>query len=119
MVGDREGNEVVLAAELVVSALDDAIEAACARALAKHRDARLDELLERLERIEARLPPLLVRPTEAARMLDVSLATIKRGLKSGAIPSTLVGSQRRVDVAKLHGVGAEEIAALAAGLRAA
>jgi ferric-dicitrate binding protein FerR (iron transport regulator) len=97
-----------------VSALDDAIEAACGRALAKHRDAQHAELLERLERIESRLGPLLARPARAAKALDMSLATVKRRIRDGSLPTTKVGGVVLVDLARVRGLGADEIAQLAA-----
>ena len=113
MVGDREGYEADLAAELVVSALGDELTAACARALAQHRDPRLDELLERVAAIENRLPPLLFPISDAARQMKVSVATIKRRVRDGSLPTLKVGSRTLVDLSRLRGVDGDEVARLA------
>jgi excisionase family DNA binding protein len=100
-----------------VNALQVEVREAVRAELAAYRDARLDEVLERLAAIESRLAPILATVPEAARVLRVSPATVKRKIKTGELPTVMVGSQRRVDLAKLRGVDAEEIAQLAAAVR--
>jgi hypothetical protein len=100
-----------------VSALSDEIRGAVASALTQHRLDRLDDVIARLEAIERRLPPLLVGYADAARILKVSVPTVKRRALAGELPTTRIGSRVLVDVGRLHGLDGDDIARLAAGAR--
>jgi excisionase family DNA binding protein len=92
------------------------------KALADCRDARVDvQILGELAALRAevtdlknRMPPLLARPAKAAKMLDVSLATVKRRIKDGSLPTTKFGDLVLVDLGRVRGIDAAEIAKLAA-----
>jgi excisionase family DNA binding protein len=47
------------------------------------------------------LPPLLVRMTEAARLLSCSEKTIQRLIRRGELPSVMVSDRPRVAVSDL------------------
>jgi len=71
--------------------------------------AALAGVEERLGRIEAALrglrrvlPPMLVSLPEAARMLGVSYATIRRMKKDGRLPLVGAGRTARVDLTAMH-----------------
>jgi excisionase family DNA binding protein len=61
-----------------------------------------------LARIRDALPPCLVSVPEAAAAFKVSVPTMRRWVKAGAVPSVGVGATVRVDLSRLHGT--DEIA---------
>jgi excisionase family DNA binding protein len=56
-----------------------------------------------LARIRTVLPPLLVPVPEAAAAFKVSVPTMRRWVKAGAVPTVKVGATTRVDLSRLHG----------------
>jgi excisionase family DNA binding protein len=60
------------------------------------------------------MPALLVRPEEAARMLQISRTEMFRMIGSGEIASILIGRRRRIPVAALNEYVAVRIAAASA-----
>lgn len=78
------------------------------------------ELAERLAAIEQRLPAELALDSlpSAAAKLEVSLASVKRLVKSGALPSTRLGAKVYVDLREIRAIRADEIARMAASARA-
>ena len=60
------------------------------------------------------MPALLVKPEEAARMLQISRTEIFRMIGSGEIASILIGRRRRIPVAALNEYVATRIAAASA-----
>jgi excisionase family DNA binding protein len=60
------------------------------------------------------MPALLVRPEEAARMLQISRTEMFRMIKAGEIGSILIGRRRRIPVAALNEYVAVRIAAASA-----
>jgi excisionase family DNA binding protein len=56
-----------------------------------------------LAAIRAALPPALLTLPEAAQAFKVSVQTMRRWVKAGAVPTVKVGKTVRVDVSRLHG----------------
>jgi excisionase family DNA binding protein len=54
-------------------------------------------------RILEALPPSLVSVSEAAAAFKVSVPTMRRWVKAGAVPTVKVGATVRVDLSRLHG----------------
>jgi excisionase family DNA binding protein len=54
-------------------------------------------------------PPALVPVEEAARALGLSVSTVRRRVKDGAIPSRKLGRALRVDLAGLRPLSREEV----------
>jgi excisionase family DNA binding protein len=63
--------------------------------------------------LEERLPPQLVSVETAARQLSVSVQTIRRWCKAGALPYLRRGRELRIDLSKLKALSGEEVRALA------
>lgn len=71
-------------------------------------------LLERIEAaLERRLPPQLGDVATVARLSGLSLATIRRRVKDGSIPSRKIGGRVLIDLGALRPTPTDEIAALA------
>jgi excisionase family DNA binding protein len=72
-------------------------------------EQRLDRIESALRGLRRILPPVLVPLPEAARILGVSYATIRRMKKDGRLP--LVGSGRtaRVDLTAMHAMSDLEV----------
>ena len=56
-----------------------------------------------LLRIREAIPPLLVSVPDAAVAFKVSIPTMRRWVKAGAVPIVKVGATVRVDLSRLHG----------------
>jgi excisionase family DNA binding protein len=63
--------------------------------------------------LEERLPSRVVAVEEAARHLSVSVQTIRRWCKSGALPYVRRGRELRIDLTKVRALGREEVRRLA------
>lgn len=68
------------------------------------------ELRADVANIKSTLPPLLKTIPEAARTFQVSVPTMRRWVKRGVVPAVKVESTVRVDMSRLHGLDAEDIA---------
>jgi excisionase family DNA binding protein len=63
--------------------------------------------------LEERLPSRVVAVDEAARQLSVSVQTIRRWCKSGALPYLRRGRELRIDLTKVRALGRDEVRRLA------
>ena len=68
----------------------------------------------KLESVRVALPPVLATIPEAATAFKVSIPTMRRWVKRGDVPIVKVGSTVRVDLSRLHGKDAANIASQAA-----
>jgi excisionase family DNA binding protein len=59
--------------------------------------------------LEERLPPRVVAVDEAARQLSVSVQTIRRWCKSGALPYLRRGRELRIDLTKVRALGRDDV----------
>jgi len=73
----------------------------------------LEKLTAKIEALLAASPPLLVTVQEAATICRVSSQTMRRWVASGHVPSIRRGRLVRVDMTKVRGIDAEDIARLA------
>ncbi len=87
-------------------------------------DARLTPLLAAIERLTGEvaqlrkaLPPQLVSPDEASKLLGLSLSTIRRRIRDGSLPTRKLGRAVRIDIAALRPLSDGEVAAEAWKLR--
>ncbi len=81
-------------------------------------------LVERIARLEAEvqalrqaLPPRLGTLREAADLLGVSYATVRRRVQDGSLPVRRVGKAIRVDLAALRPIPEAEVVRLATAAR--
>jgi excisionase family DNA binding protein len=65
-------------------------------------ESELRRMSAEVEALRRALPPQLVTLPEAARHLSVSVATVRRRVKDGSIPSRRIGRSVRVDLGGLH-----------------
>jgi excisionase family DNA binding protein len=63
--------------------------------------------------LEERLPSRVVAVEEAARHLSVSVQTIRRWCKSGALPYVRRGRELRIDLTNVQALGREDVRRLA------
>ncbi|HVT07873.1 MAG TPA: helix-turn-helix domain-containing protein [Polyangia bacterium] len=56
-----------------------------------------------VQELRSALPPLLVSIPDAAREFKVSVQTMRRWVKAGALPTVRVGSTIRIDLRRLRG----------------
>jgi hypothetical protein len=77
----------------------------------------MNELRADMEGIKAALPPVHKSIPDAAKIFGVSIPTMRRWVKARKVPTVTVESTVRVDMSRLHGVDAEEIARKAAEAR--
>jgi excisionase family DNA binding protein len=68
-------------------------------------DLRLARIEEALAALRRSTPSALVPVDEAARLLGLSVSTVRRQIKSGALPSRRIGRSVRIDLAALRGAG--------------
>jgi excisionase family DNA binding protein len=73
---------------------------------------------EKLDPIRRALPPSLVSIEDAAGILGVSVATVRRRVKAREYPTKRVGRQIKIDATALHPEREAEIVDLAARVRA-
>jgi glutamate-1-semialdehyde aminotransferase len=78
----------------------------------------LNELTTEVEILRAASPPLLVPLTEAAMVFKVSMPTMRRWVKRGQVPVVKVANTVRVDLSRIRGVDAGDIARIAGEARA-
>lgn len=78
----------------------------------------LNELTYKVDALRAALPPLLVPVTQAAAIFKVSVPTMRRWVKRGQLPVMKVANTLRVDLSRVRGVDAEDIARMAREARA-
>ncbi|HJX54436.1 MAG TPA: helix-turn-helix domain-containing protein [Polyangia bacterium] len=77
----------------------------------------LTELAASVEALRAASPPLLLRVPEAAAIFKVSVPTMRRWVKTGHVPVVKVANTVRVDLSRLHGVDAADVARMAREIR--
>ena len=77
----------------------------------------VNDLKAEIATIKAALPPVYKDIPEAAKIFGVSIPTMRRWVKARKVPTVTVESTVRVDMSRLHGVDAEEIARKAAEAR--
>lgn len=68
------------------------------------------DLRAEVEVIKAVLPPVYKNIPEAAKIFGVSIPTMRRWVKSRKVPTVTIESTVRVDMSRLHGVDAADIA---------
>ena len=73
----------------------------------------MTELTAKVEALRAASPPLLVTVQEAAAICKVSVPTMRRWVKGGQVPVVKVASTVRVDLSRVRGVDAKDIARMA------
>jgi len=78
----------------------------------------MTELTAKVEALRAASPPLLLRVSEAAAIFKVSVATMRRWVKRGQVPVVKVENTLRVDLSRVRGVEADDIARMAREARA-
>ncbi len=79
--------------------------------------AELRKLSAAVEALRALSPPLLLPIPDAAKLLGVSISTIRRQVRAGELPSRHIGRSVRIDIAKCHGITAAEVAEFARSAR--
>jgi len=70
-------------------------------------------LTDAIRALEQRVPSRVVSVEEAARHLSVSVQTIRRWCKSGALPYVRRGRELRIDLGKVQALGQEDVRRLA------
>jgi hypothetical protein len=70
----------------------------------------VNDLRADVEGIKAALPPAHKSISEAAKIFGVSIPTMRRWVKKRKVPTVTVENTVRVDMSRLHGVDADEIA---------
>src|SRR5262249_38918793 len=80
--------------------------------------AQVGRLTSEVEALRKALPPALVTMTEAARLLGLSLSTVRRRVREGILPSCTVGRSVRVDLSGLKPLTDDQVAAEAHNIRA-
>lgn len=91
------------------------IEETIAASLAAHVTPVLAELREvraELEALRRALPPQLVSMADAAKHLGLSLATVRRRVRDGTLPSRRIGRNVRVDLSAAHPMTETEVVQL-------
>jgi excisionase family DNA binding protein len=73
---------------------------------------------EKLEPIRRALPPSLVSIDDAAGILGVSVATVRRRVKAREYPTKRVGRQIKIDATALHPEREADVVDLVARVRA-
>lgn len=92
--------------------IEEALRAAVRAELSPIVD-QVGRLREEVNALQNRLPPLLVPVQEAARLCGVSLKTARRRVADGSWPIRRDGRRVLVDLARLHGLNVEDVAAMA------
>jgi excisionase family DNA binding protein len=73
---------------------------------------QLQDLTKAVRALEARLPPPLVSVRAAAKILDCSIATIRRKVAAGEVSYIRIGRTVRVDLSKLKTMDRYDVAEL-------
>ena len=68
------------------------------------------DLRAELEVIKTALPPVHKSIPDAAKIFGVSIPTMRRWVKARKVPTVTIESTVRVDMSRLHGVDAADIA---------
>jgi len=71
------------------------------------------DLAAKIEALRAASPQLLLRLPEAAAIFKVSVVTMRRWVKTGHVPAVKVANTVRVDMTRVHGVDAADVARMA------
>jgi excisionase family DNA binding protein len=79
--------------------------------------AEVGRLTTEVETMRKALPPAFVTLPEAARVLGLSLSTVRRRVKDGKLPCCHVGRSVRVDLASLKPPTDDQVAGEALRLR--
>jgi hypothetical protein len=101
-----------------VSDAELSVEALIAARVRDEVEDLIRPLIDRLEAIEARLPPQLGSVADVCRVTGLSPATVRRRLRDGSIASKRVGGRLLVDLTALRLPSPDEIGRLAATARA-
>jgi hypothetical protein len=104
--------------------LEDAVRAGAREGIAEALDARearlVDAVVAKLvQALEPRLMPCLISLREYATIVGASVATAKRDAREGRIATVKIGRRVLVDMARLRGVDAADVARMSATARAA
>ncbi len=75
--------------------------------------AELRKLTASVEAMRALSPPLLLPIPDAAKLLEVSVSTVRRGIRDGSIPHRRIGRSVRIDIGACKGIDGATVAALA------
>jgi hypothetical protein len=75
------------------------------------------EVTASVEALRAASPPLLLRLPEAAAIFKMSVVTMRRWVKTGHVPVVKVANTVRVDLTRVHGVDATDVARMAREVR--
>ena len=70
-------------------------------------------LTDAIRSLEQRVPSRVVSVEEAAHHLSVSVQTIRRWCRSGALPYVRRGRELRIDLTKVQALGKDEVRRLA------
>ncbi len=101
-----------------MSALADEIKAALREVLREELPrTELGRLAAEIESLRRQLPPSLVTMTHAAKVLGVSLSTVRRKVRDGSLPSRKIGRAVRVDLAALRPMTPDDVDAEVRRLR--
>jgi len=76
------------------------------------------ELTAKVEALRVALPPLLVRVPEAAAVCKVSAKTVRRWVETRQIPAVRIGRMVRIDLTRVHGIDADDVAMMSRAARA-
>jgi len=76
-------------------------------------ERQITGLVNEVSRFRAALPPALATIPVAAGALGVSVPTVRRWVKAGAVPTVKIGNTVRVDLSRLQGVDEVTVARLA------
>ena len=75
------------------------------------------EVTASVEALRAASPPLLLRLPEAAAIFKMSVVTMRRWVKTGHVPVVKVANTVRVDLTRVRGVDAADVARTAREIR--
>lgn len=80
-------------------------------------EARLAEVRAAVEAVQTKLPPALATSAQAAQALGVSVATVRRRVRDGQLPTVRVGRALRIDLSALRAREEADVARLASHAR--